>query len=95
LPTSRLEGREFLRPVRDQLREPRQDPAALERRHAAPVALERAARGLDGLVHLLGAAAGDLGEGLAVAGIDHGQRAPGRLPPAPVDQYLSLADPHF
>jgi hypothetical protein len=91
---ARLEGGELLGPIRDQLSEPGQDAAALERRHAAPVAFERASRGLNGLVHLLGAAAGDLREALAVAGIDHGERAADRLAPAPVDQHLPLADSH-
>jgi hypothetical protein len=43
-------------------RESGQYPAALERRHPAPVASERRMRGLDGKIDVVGGTAGKLGK---------------------------------
>ena len=70
--------RELVAVALDQVGEAEQDGAALARREARPRArLERAARGGDGAVDVLGVAGGDVEDGLARHGADARERRAG------------------
>ena len=85
----RLEPGELVRLLEHQLAEPDEDAAALERRHPAPVAIERRARRRDRRIDVRRGAAGELGEARAVARIDDRDGgAAARLAPVAVDQDL-------
>ena len=91
---ARLEHRERVRLGLDQLAKPCKDASALERRHPGPVAVQGGMRGADRGVDVVCGAARELGEGQAIARIDHRDRlaAAGLLPRA-ADQDLPLDHP--